>query len=243
MVVYARFADDDDTMLWLRFRARKRFRRQHLSIAQHRRWVAATGLCIGGGQGPCGRKRRELAHFSWEDHLLRLTEAEFKLRYRLNFDSFMDLLHILRADLVVSNEKQARFAKWGQLVMPEVKLAMALRFLAGGSPLDLKLMVVARLRMCASRGASPLGADSFLRAGYDPIPPLHVGLDGDPSFSFCLAVVGRWHFRSSLTPCSRDIVHYRVMHVSSGARFVSLFVRPPVPPCVWLCTQGRSGPA
>ena len=140
MVVYSRFADDDDTMLWLRFRARKRFRRQHLSIAQHRRWVAATGLCIGGGQGPCGRKRRELAHFSWEDHLLRLTEAEFKLRYRLNFDSFMDLLHILRADLVVSNEKQARFAKWGQLVMPEVKLAMALRFLAGGSPLDLKLI-------------------------------------------------------------------------------------------------------
>ena len=100
MVVYSRFADDDDTMLWLRFRARKRFRREHLSIAQHRRWVAATGLCIGGGQGPCGRKRRELAHFSWEDHLLRLTEAEFKLRYRLNFDSFMDLLHILRADLV-----------------------------------------------------------------------------------------------------------------------------------------------
>ena len=140
MVVYSRFADDDDTMLWLRFRARKRFRREHLSIAQHRRWVAATGLCIGGGQGPCGRKRRELAHFSWEDHLLRLTEAEFKLRYRLNFDSFMDLLHILRADLVVSNEKQARFAKWGQLVMPEVKLAMALRFLAGGSPLDLKLI-------------------------------------------------------------------------------------------------------
>ena len=76
MVVYSRFADDDDTMLWLRFRARKRFRRQHLSIAQHRRWVAATGLCIGGGQGPSGRKRRELAHFSWEDHLLRLTEAE-----------------------------------------------------------------------------------------------------------------------------------------------------------------------
>ena len=36
----------------------------------------------------------------------------------------MDLLHILRADLVVSNEKQARFAKWGQLVMPEVKLAI-----------------------------------------------------------------------------------------------------------------------
>ena len=40
MVVYSRFADDDDTMLWLRFRARKRFRREHLSIdAQHRRWA------------------------------------------------------------------------------------------------------------------------------------------------------------------------------------------------------------
>ena len=27
-------------------------------------------------------------------------------------------------------------------------------------------------------------------AGYDPIPPLRVGLDGDPGYFFCLAVVG-----------------------------------------------------
>ena len=94
----------------------------------------------GGGQGPQGKKRRPKHHFSWSEHVLRLTEAEFKLRYRLDFDSFMELVSWIRSAISVSNEKQAKFAKWGQLVAPETKVAMALRYLAGGSPLDLKLI-------------------------------------------------------------------------------------------------------
>ena len=38
------------------------------------------------------------------------------------------------------DEKQARTAKWGELIRVEVKLALALRYLAGGSPLDLRLL-------------------------------------------------------------------------------------------------------
>ena len=52
----------------------------------------------------------------------------------------MALVDLLRDDLQVTDEAQARLAKWGQLVLPEVKVAMALRFLAGGSALDLKLI-------------------------------------------------------------------------------------------------------
>ena len=40
---------------------------------------------LSGGQGPQGKKRRTESLFSWKDHVSRLTEREFKLRYRLDF--------------------------------------------------------------------------------------------------------------------------------------------------------------
>ena len=63
-----------------------------------------------GGQGPQGKKRRPKHHFTWHEHVLRLTEAEFKLRYRLDFDSFMQLVTSIRPAICVSNEKQAKYA-------------------------------------------------------------------------------------------------------------------------------------
>jgi hypothetical protein len=142
-MVVSSTADDQDEEAFELFRQRrmrKRVRRQILAAAHHRRCVAAIAAAMDGSQGPSGKKHRPLQQFSWEEHVLRFTEDEFKLRYRLDFDSFMELVNILRADLSVTDEKQARYAKWGQVVRPEVKLAMALRFLAGGSPLDLKLI-------------------------------------------------------------------------------------------------------
>ena len=45
------------------------------------------------GRGPQGKKRRrEGTPFSWDAHLLLLTEEEFKRRYRLDFDRFNVLL-------------------------------------------------------------------------------------------------------------------------------------------------------
>ena len=92
-----------------------------------------------GGQGPQGAKQREQHAFSWNDHVLRLTEAEFKLRYRLDFDAFKELLRVIGKDLEVSNPQKAVATK-GYAVDCRVKLAIALRFLAGGSPLDLRLI-------------------------------------------------------------------------------------------------------
>ena len=93
-----------------RLRARKKLRRSLVAAAVHRRQAAG------------------------------LTEAEFKLRYRLDYDAFHKLLHLLIADLQVGDEKKAKNAKGGQLVLPEVKLCIALRYFAGGSPLDLRLI-------------------------------------------------------------------------------------------------------
>ena len=119
---------------------RKRARLLSIAAAVRRRQVAAAMQLLGGGQGPQGKKRRRRSRFSWTDHLLRLTESEFKLRYRLDFDAFSTLVRIIREDLKVSSETLARNAKWGKLVWVQTKLAIALRFLAGGSPLDLKLI-------------------------------------------------------------------------------------------------------
>lgn len=104
--------EDEDMEIWIRHRMRKRMRREQLTAVQHRRCVAAVGVLIDGGQGPHGQKYFDKQHFIWEDHVRRLTEQDFKLRYRLDFDSFNKLLDILRDSLSVSNEKHAKWAKW-----------------------------------------------------------------------------------------------------------------------------------
>ena len=112
------------------------------ALARRRRAaaIAASGSAVS-GQGPQGSKPEpHWAGFVWEDHVGRLTESEFKLRYRLAVDAFYDLADILREDLSVLDEAKARATKWGQLIAVETKLAIGLRFLAGGHPLDLKLI-------------------------------------------------------------------------------------------------------
>ena len=95
------------------------------------------------GRGPQGKKaRREQIPFTWDAHLLLLTEEEFKRRYRLDFDSFNELLEMIRPALELSEkgELQAKRSNFGIVVSAEVKLAICLRYLAGGDVLDLKLI-------------------------------------------------------------------------------------------------------
>jgi len=67
-------------------------RLQALRGAAHRQRRAITDLLphiLVDGRGPQGKKvRRESTPFSWDAHLLLLTEDEFKQRYRLDFESF-----------------------------------------------------------------------------------------------------------------------------------------------------------
>ena len=95
------------------------------------------------GRGPQGKKaRREQIPFTWDAHLLLLTEEEFKRRYRLDFDSFNELLEKIRPALELSRkeELQSKRGNFGIVVSAEVKLAICLRYLAGGDVLDLKLI-------------------------------------------------------------------------------------------------------
>ena len=120
-------------------RLKKRYRHLMAAIHQRRKVVAAVLLC-NGGQGPQGRKAHRQMIFSWAEHVGQLTEEEFRLRYRFTFEGFYELLDKICDDLLVHDEELAATAKWGCVVEPETKLAMALRYLAGGSPLDLRLI-------------------------------------------------------------------------------------------------------
>ena len=102
------------------------------------------------GKGPQGPKVKDNKPFHWPDHVARLNDRSFKLRYRLTASGFYKLLGILKPDLSLSDPKQAArnrgsFDAYGQIldpgaVIPEVRLAVALRYFAGGDPLDLELI-------------------------------------------------------------------------------------------------------
>ena len=73
--------DDDDFEAEL---CHRRMRRVHAATAARRRQIMAV-LAAADGQGPEGKKRREKVFFCWSDHVERMTAAQFKLRYRLDF--------------------------------------------------------------------------------------------------------------------------------------------------------------
>ena len=101
--------------------------------------AAAAALSMRGGQGPQGKKEK-VEPFSWDKHVRRLTTKQFKRRYRLTWESFNKLLEKLNPDLDIVNYKQAKNGHWGWIVPNAAKLAMALRYFAGGDPQDLFLI-------------------------------------------------------------------------------------------------------
>ena len=71
-------------------------------IARRRRVVVVAATLLlrkGGQQGPQAAKRKDKSPFIWSDHVDRLTEAEFKLRYRLSAEAFYELLGKIENDL------------------------------------------------------------------------------------------------------------------------------------------------
>ena len=86
-----------------------------------------------------GTEHCKPAGFTWAAHVEKLGERDFKLRYRMDAESFYALLDILRPGLQFNERQQSR-ARSGLPIEPETRLAAALRYFAGGSPHDLKLI-------------------------------------------------------------------------------------------------------
>eukprot|EP00327_Prymnesium_parvum_P006425 CAMPEP_0182812190 /NCGR_PEP_ID=MMETSP0006_2-20121128/8675_1 /TAXON_ID=97485 /ORGANISM="Prymnesium parvum, Strain Texoma1" /LENGTH=309 /DNA_ID=CAMNT_0024938205 /DNA_START=187 /DNA_END=1113 /DNA_ORIENTATION=+ len=112
----------------------------HSACLLHRRRIVLALLSkslftlISGNSG----KRRE-EPFDWARHVARLIPAEFKARYRLPASAFYDLIDILRPSLMQKQEHYVILSR-GSPIALETMLAVALRFLAGGQILDIRLI-------------------------------------------------------------------------------------------------------
>ena len=111
-----------------------------MAAATQQRWAAAVAHLLQQPEmGPVG-KNQEVPDFSWERHIHRLTEDQFKLRYRVTPDSFDRLLRIIEPGLKLKDERQALKSRSGKPIQLQTRLAIALRYFAGGDPHDLFLI-------------------------------------------------------------------------------------------------------
>jgi hypothetical protein len=81
---------------------------------------------------------RSRARLDWAEHNSRLTDFEFRRLYRMRRETFQSLCNLVRPRLV-RNTEMGRRGSSGGTVSVEAKLSMALRFMAGGSYLDIAL--------------------------------------------------------------------------------------------------------
>jgi hypothetical protein len=83
-----------------RRKAEEEWTRQWIAV-QRRRVITAAAALAAAEKPPkkvC-KKYKDPNPFSWEQHVRRLTEGEFRKRYRLDWDSFQELLRLLRPHL------------------------------------------------------------------------------------------------------------------------------------------------
>jgi len=69
---------------------------------------------------------------NWDEHVTQVGATVFKKMYRIDKDNFKLLLSYIRDKITTVNVEMARLSS-GSEVCPEVRLAMTLRYLAGGS--------------------------------------------------------------------------------------------------------------
>jgi hypothetical protein len=93
--------------------------------AKKRRQTEAAALLAeldqSAGHGPQGPKSKDRTRFNWARHIYTLSPQEFRLRYRLSYSAFMDLLDVIRHELTAKDLAQARRSKGGRLRYARVR--------------------------------------------------------------------------------------------------------------------------
>ena len=77
---------------------------------------------------------REYVRMDWDAEMLFLSDAEFRRIYRMSRASFNTLLQMIRPYL---KKETTRLGKKVKPIIPELRLAITLRYLAGGNVNDL----------------------------------------------------------------------------------------------------------
>eukprot|EP00808_Paulinella_micropora_P015752 g75347.t1 len=91
--------------------------------------TSLAGISQKRSSAPAAKRQR----MDWSTRVDSFTHRGFKRRYRLSKQQFDDILSLLRPELEVACAKTHSYA----VVPPELQLSMTLRFLAGGSYLDI----------------------------------------------------------------------------------------------------------
>ena len=99
---------------------------EYICVGAHaNRLRAAAALLFQGDLVDKRGPHREACAFCWDTHTARLSEAEFKQRYRLSPESFDKLLTILEPKLAVESDRQASNARSGKPIVLQARLAVA----------------------------------------------------------------------------------------------------------------------
>ena len=80
-----------------------------IAAVLRRRQLARTAAIRRQRSGPRGPKRKPFSHFSWVDHLHRLSDRDFKLRYRIDREGFNILHSMLQRKLETKNKVKVNF--------------------------------------------------------------------------------------------------------------------------------------
>ena len=105
---------------------------------------------------------------SWEEHLAELRGDEFKRRYRMPQETFNFLLETIASFFqpLTSHQELKQQCLYGNSgIDPRHKLAAALRWFAGGSYLDIRLvhsMSVAKMYQCVWKTVDAINASEAL---------------------------------------------------------------------------------
>ena len=108
--------------------------------------IAMTGAFLQFLHHQQGKERRPLftqKHVNWNEHvqdLLKEGNKEFRRDYRMSLSSFNKLCNLLRPSIQVNEEMSTR--RTGEdPISPEMMLHCLIRYLAGGSVRDIRLVV------------------------------------------------------------------------------------------------------
>ena len=82
------------------------------------------------------RRNKHRKRLNWDEHVSNIGEVLFQRAYRLNLKSFNELLLKIHDRIEVSNIYQV-IRSSGSYITPEIMLASTLRWLAGGSYIDI----------------------------------------------------------------------------------------------------------
>ncbi|KAJ1457800.1 hypothetical protein M885DRAFT_514888, partial [Pelagophyceae sp. CCMP2097] len=105
-------------------------------VAMQRRRIVAAVILADSRAPRRSWKNRWSQRLDWPEHVRSFTMAEFRTTYRVSHKLFCKILEDLRPELETLDERQARNAPTGAIAA-EVRLAVALRWLAGGNVNDI----------------------------------------------------------------------------------------------------------